>query len=409
MKHAKDIKILFRNATLHTDPARDRAILAEAIDAGGLKASPRSVRGQANVWRRTMRNPVTKLALAAAVVLAVVVGIYGLGGSEPAFADVVKPMLAAQTATYTLAGHTGHGQTMRGQVQFREPGFVRQVVEFGSGPFPQLIEITNPVEGKRLVLMPARKTALVVDLKNAKPQSDQSREFQQFREAIQRAQAGADGSIEYLGRSQIGGRDVISYRFTEGSQRITIRADARSLLPVQIEKTVEGDTESVSVVLSDIQFDVPLDPSLFSTAMPEGYTVQSMQQDESTAAERDLVELLRFWSESTGGHFPAALDRTLFEEMDQILRAKGVRPDKSKGLADPAVKAFLGGTLKAERAHSFVQALPKEADWHYAGKDATFGDATKPIFWYRPSGSATYRVIYADLSIRDVAPADLPK
>ena len=409
MKQAKDIKTLFRNATLHTDRPRDRAILAEAINAGGLRASPRSVQGQANAWRRTMRNPVTKLALAAAVVLAIVVGIYGLGGSEPAFADVVKPMLAAHTATYTMVCQMSHGQTLRGQVQFKEPGFVRQVAEFGSGPFPQLVEITNPVEGKRLVLMPAQKTALVLDLKNAKPQSDQSRAFQQFRETIQRAQAGADGSIESLGRSQIGGRDVIGYRFTEGIQDITIWADARSLLPVQIEKTVRADTESLSMVMSDIQFDVSLDPSLFSTAMPEGYTAQSMQQDESTAAQRDLVELLRFWSETTGGHFPSALDRTLFKEVDQILRAKGVRPDKSKGLADPAVKAFLGATLKAERAHNFVQALPKEADWHYAGKDAVFGDAAKPIFWYRPSGSATYRVIYADLSIRDVAPADLPK
>jgi len=409
MKHIEDVKTLFRNATIHTNPARDRTILAEAIDAGGLKTSQRPVRGKANIWRRTMRNPVTKLAMAAAVVLAVVVGIYGLGGSQPAFADVVKPMLAAQTATYTLVAHMGHGQTIRGQVQFKEPGFVRQVAEFGSGPFPQLIEITNPVEGKKLVLMPARKTALVVDLKNAKPQSDQSRAFQQFRETIQRAQEGADGSIEYLGRSQIGGRDVIGYRFTEGSQGITIWADAQSLLPVQIERTVGDDTESLSMVMSDIQFDVPLDPSLFSTAMPEGYTAQSMQQDESPAAERDLVELLQFWSESTGGHFPTALDKTMFEKVDEILRVRGVRPDKTKGLADPAIRAFLGGTLKVTRAHEFIQALPKETDWHYAGKDATFGDATKPVFWYRPPGSATYRVIYADLSIRNVAPESLPQ
>ena len=78
----------FQNATIHTNPAWDRAILAEAIAAGGLKASRGPVQGQANIWRRTMRNPVTKLAIAAAVVLAVVVGIYGLGGSQPAFADV---------------------------------------------------------------------------------------------------------------------------------------------------------------------------------------------------------------------------------------------------------------------------------------------------------------------------------
>ncbi len=409
MKHTKGIRTFFENATIHTNPAWDRAILAEAIAAGGLKASRGPVQGQANIWRRTMRNPVTKLAIAAAVVLAVVVGIYGLGGSQPAFADVVKPMLAAQTATYTLVCHMGQKQTIRLQVQFKEPGFTRRVAEFGSGAFPGMIEITNPVEGKTLVLTPAQKSALVIDLKNAKPQSVESRAFQQFRELIQRAQGGAGGSIESLGRSQIDGRNVIGYRFTEDGQRITIWADTRSLLPVQIERTMGDGTESASMVMTDIQFDVPLDPSLFSTTVPEGYTEQSMQRDDSAPSESDLVELLRFWSESAGGHFPSALDRTMFEELDQIQRAKGVRPDKSKGLADPAVKAFLQGYLKVERCHTFVQSLPKEADWHYGGKDVTFGDATKPIFWYRPQGSATYRVIYADLSIRSVALEKLPQ
>jgi hypothetical protein len=47
--------------------------------------------------------------------------------------------------------------------------------------------------------------------------------------------------------------------------------------------------------------------------------------------------------------------------------------------------------------------------WRYAGQNVPFGDATTPIFWYQPEGSATYRVIYADLSILDVAPEDLPK
>ncbi len=38
-----------------------------------------------------------------------------------------------------------------------------------------------------------------------------------------------------------------------------------------------------------------------------------------------------------------------------------------------------------------------------------YGDAQTPIFWYQPSGSATYRAIYGDLSIKDVTPENLPK
>ncbi len=56
-----------------------------------------------------------------------------------------------------------------------------------------------------------------------------------------------------------------------------------------------------------------------------------------------------------------------------------------------------------------MQELPAESDSHYTGRDAHLGDAGQPIFWYRPKGSATYRMIYADLSVLNVAPDSLPK
>jgi hypothetical protein len=47
--------------------------------------------------------------------------------------------------------------------------------------------------------------------------------------------------------------------------------------------------------------------------------------------------------------------------------------------------------------------------WHYAGAGVKLGDAATAIFWYQSSGSDTYRVIYGDLSAKDVAEKDLPK
>jgi hypothetical protein len=48
-------------------------------------------------------------------------------------------------------------------------------------------------------------------------------------------------------------------------------------------------------------------------------------------------------------------------------------------------------------------------DRHYAGSGVKLGEADKAIFWYLPDGAGTYRVIYGDLSVKDVAEADLPK
>jgi hypothetical protein len=56
----------------------------------------------------------------------------------------------------------------------------------------------------------------------------------------------------------------------------------------------------------------------------------------------------------------------------------------------------------------FVMKLPAESNWRYAGENVKYGDVQTPIFRYRPEGSQTYRVIYGDLSVKDVAPEDLP-
>jgi len=56
----------------------------------------------------------------------------------------------------------------------------------------------------------------------------------------------------------------------------------------------------------------------------------------------------------------------------------------------------------------FVMKLPAES-WRYAGENVKFGDAQTPVFWYQPAGSQMYRVIYGDLSVKDVAPEHLPK
>ena len=45
--------------------------------------------------------------------------------------------------------------------------------------------------------------------------------------------------------------------------------------------------------------------------------------------------------------------------------------------------------------------LPPEADARYSGRGVSLGAADTPIFWYRPKDAKKYRVIYADLSVRD--------
>jgi hypothetical protein len=57
----------------------------------------------------------------------------------------------------------------------------------------------------------------------------------------------------------------------------------------------------------------------------------------------------------------------------------------------------------------FQEVLAETTDWHYAGQGVKFGDTDTAVFWCRPKDSETYRVVYGDLSAKDVKPENLPK
>jgi hypothetical protein len=83
-----------------------------------------------------------------------------------------------------------------------------------------------------------------------------------------------------------------------------------------------------------------------------------------------------------------------------------VEKAQQKGISEEEI-GELGTQLG--RAMIFHQILETQGQWHYAGAGVKLGDAEKAIFWYQPKGSPMCRVIYGDLSVKDVAPEDLPK
>jgi hypothetical protein len=121
--------------------------------------------------------------------------------------------------------------------------------------------------------------------------------------------------------------------------------------------------------------------------------------------EQDLIDALRSYSESSGGPFPDNLNLDGFSpDLDKKLGLeKGQKPSAKQ------TQAILEATMKFQPGVTFARELPPEADAHYAGKGVSLGAADKPIFWYRPKDAKRYRVICADLSVRDAdAPANVP-
>ena len=351
--------------------------------------------------RRTiMKSPVTKIAAAAAIIIAVLIGFLPIGSSTPAFAEIIQPFLTARTASFKMTMEVEGAPTQTFDCVYAEPIHMRQTNhEHGA------VVISDLSKGKIVTLVPAQKKAYVMELENIPEGQDQS-EFNMFsniRQHILEAQASEDVSGEFLGQKQINGLTTIGYHVQKPGIDMTVWADPKTKLPVQMTNTMEPTTYT----LTDIIFNVEVEESLFSLEIPAEYTVQTMQVDASGPTENDLIEMFRIWAEHMDGNLPSDLEMTnIMEFMKQQLKKmmeNGQEPSEESAIQWQQTSMNMG------RGITFVKQLPTESDWHYLGKDVRFGEAGKPIFWYKPEGSQTYRVIYGDLSIKDVTPENLPQ
>jgi len=276
MNPADSIEDLIKNfyaaqkSSVATSAEMDGKVLNDALQALEKTNKSNTADLEPNIWRTIMKSRITKLAVAAVIIVAALVAVYRMGGSveSPAFADIVRPILTARTATYRVS-MKGQDVPPDFQVIWMEPSYVRTEMPHG------LILIADLEKGKALGLLPAKKKAMVTSI------SGTFTPFSELRQLIRDAQEGKDQSPEYLGKQRIDGRDAIGYRIPQGrlpsiNMPVTIWADAETLLPIRIEchlmPRAPGEQEGTATV-TDFQFDVELDPSLFSLDVPDGYTV----------------------------------------------------------------------------------------------------------------------------------------
>jgi len=184
---------------------------------------------------------------------------------------------------------------------------------------------------------------------------------------------------------------------------VWIDPKTRELVEVEIEFP---NAPGMSSTMTDIRFNVELPDELFSITPPDGYTRLEIQVDVSEANEDDLIEYLRLWSSWTKDHtFPPTINPVELAKVSmEMVKAGKFGPEQQA-----TEEQSLDRTMKMTRGMMFVMKLPAESNSRYAGENVKHGDADTAIFWYQPSGSETYRVIYGDLSVKDVAPENLPQ
>jgi hypothetical protein len=353
-----------------------------------LKAATRATEAL-KIRRTIMKSSMTKIAVAAVIVIAAAI-LLNPFGSSVTFADVVKPILNAKTMILNLIiGGDESGTTIHEIV-------VGSRIRRTMSNIPTLTQILDLDSGKMLVLESEGKTASIVDIQG--PVQEGTKSYVEFlRQVINQVK---DGKVEKIGEQVIDGQKAIGFVGKSQNEQVTIWADPKTAHPVRIELQVG----QMFTVMKNFEFDAPVDAALVNMDAPAGYQFKEMPFDLSSATEQDFIESLRIWADIIGdGVFPEAVDTEATMKQMPALIEKLKQRNISEEEGTRIGMTFGRGML-------FHQMLDTGGvTWHYAGSGVKLGDASKPVFWYRPQGSQTYRVIYGDLSVKDVAPEDLPK
>jgi hypothetical protein len=344
-----------------------------------------------HVWRNIMKSPITKIAAAVVVISGALIAMHfvGLSTATVTFADVIKPILNAQTAVLDIivGDEEAGGPVIHDQIK---GSLIRRTFS----NMEDVIQVIDMEAWRVLSLTVSKQEAAYIDLKGLPSMPNY---MDTLRNLISELQEMPGFEVEELGRQEIDGQEVVGFLARHPKAEVTIWADPETALPVRIEQ-VSGQ---MKVICKNVKFDVPMDESLFSMDVPEGYKLQEVELDLMGATEEEFIEGLRIRAEVLGGRqFP---DRVAVEDFFKEAPSMEEKID-ALGLSD---EEETEQGLKITRHLLFIRFFKGQGKWHYAGNGVKLGDAETAIFWYRPEGSETYRVIYGDLRVEDVAPENL--
>jgi hypothetical protein len=134
-----------------------------------------------------------------------------------------------------------------------------------------------------------------------------------------------------LGEDQIDGLNVVGFESTQidpltkeyatSTARIWVDVEARLPVRIEIESYYDDGSLATEIACFDYNWDVSVDPSVFTPVIPEDYT--SLGEVELSGDEKHVVEGFRFFAELSGGRYPSELNMmSLAKEMDDLLIVK---------------------------------------------------------------------------------------
>ena len=260
-----NLKELFKSAKpqLHMPADRKAEVLNQLLQEAQMSTE----------YERT-HVPWIKVAVAAMVLLAVVLGICLMDKSGVAFADILQN-LQQRGYTFTYWARQEDGELKRiGRGMVLQPGLIRW--DMPDDQWKGLAIVIDAINHKTRWVTTTGKDLGEVEMPE-EVQDDPNRYYgaQNFMLGpVEELWGLVDGTEEPLGEAIRGGVDVIGYRVAKavellgqkGTVTYTIWANASTAMPHEVRMEVRdptGKEEGFDTVLRDFDFDADIDESLF--------------------------------------------------------------------------------------------------------------------------------------------------
>ncbi|MCP4708489.1 MAG: hypothetical protein GY869_07685 [Planctomycetes bacterium] len=392
MRSTENIKKLISKMRV-SPPAQMDQQIHDAIShaANETHASP-PAHTPPNIWSTIMKNKTSHIAAAALILIAVILGLILVGPTSVTWAHAVQPILNAQTIIFDITtSEDGSGPVIHDIIAENR---IRRTIS----NMDDLIMIIDLDNTRMLTLSINNKQGQYFDIEG--PLKDQSQNFLDFlRKTINNFQDNPNFTPEKLDPKQIDGRSAIGFFARNNNEEITIWADSKTTLPIQIKFKIG----TLFFLITNFQIDPPVEKSLVSMDLPSGYTQTQTTIDMSQITEEKFIIALRSWVQLVlKDQFPDKLTSDDFMNQLPLVAEKiNQQPITDQEIMDRSV-ALGQGFL-------FLQLLEGQNNTNYAGAGVKFGDAQTPIFWYQPQNSPNYRVIYGDLTVKEKPPQEIIK
>jgi outer membrane lipoprotein-sorting protein len=423
MRPADDLYESIKKLKLKASSDLDKRVHDDISKALAESEKTDSAVTQPDIWRNVMKSPITKLAAAAVIIIAALIGISQITSSSVALADVLAKVEQTKAYIYKMnVKVTGPmmpgwpmGQDMTGTVTISKDLGIKTEMEMIDSNTGETTRQENYIifDEKLVVMLMHEKKQFT----RAEINDDLlTRMKKQNNDPCELIRQMLDVKYTELGKSEIDGVEVYGFETTDpgissgttGDVKVTLWVDSKSWLPylAEMDMSINEQTRSRSTFY-DYQWDVPVEKSDFVPVIPDDYEAlfEGLKWPEMT--EEAAIEGLKLVADLLGRYPKQVSIVDLMAEISPIMFER-IKKDHPEEMTETELETkMMEAILPVYPIGLFYMALVEDKkEPIYYGQTVGPEDVEAVLMRWKITDD-TYRVIFGDLTVEDVTPDEL--